>query len=131
MAPCLLGAHTCDHSQAMATANTPTSAAHQVPPSHTAPIASGSSTAAETIRVASPCPPDCPPAGLAPSASGAIPAVAAVVLPDRKFQIVPGEVGPEPVEEDQFGIGALPEQKIADPLFAAGADQQIRIGNSG
>ena len=34
------------------------------------------------------------------------------------------------VDEHQFGIGALPEQEIADALLAAGADQQIGIGHT-
>src|SRR5215475_13260217 len=66
----------------------------------------------------------------AASAGGAIPAVAAMKLTDGKFEVVAGEVGPEAIEENQLRIGALPEQEVADALFSAGADQQVRIGHA-
>ena len=52
-------------------------------------------------------------------------------LPDGLGQIVLGKIRPQPVDEHHLGIGALPQQKIADALFAAGADDQIGIGQSG
>ena len=39
------------------------------------------------------------------------------------------EIGPEGGGDDEFGVGDLPEEKIADAHFAAGADEQIGIGN--
>ena len=33
-------------------------------------------------------------------------------------------------DEDQLGVGALPEQEIADALLAAGADQQVGVGHA-
>src|SRR5471030_1360886 len=41
------------------------------------------------------------------------------------------EIRPQRVDEYQLGVGALPEQEIADALLAAGADQQVWIGNAG
>src|SRR5258708_27584066 len=42
----------------------------------------------------------------------------------RKFR-------PERVGKIELGIGEIPQQKVADALFAARADQQVRIRNSG
>ena len=42
-----------------------------------------------------------------------------------------GEVGPAERHEDELGVGELPEQEVADPLLAAGADQQIGVGDAG
>ena len=50
---------------------------------------------------------------------------------DRLFQIRAIEVRPQPVGEDELGIGALPEQEIAQAKLAAGADQKIGVGNVG
>src|SRR6185369_523132 len=46
-------------------------------------------------------------------------------LGQRILQAALVEVRPEYVAEDQFAIGQLPEQKIADTLFAAGPDEKI------
>src|SRR5882672_10407850 len=51
-------------------------------------------------------------------------------LDDRLLQMLLAEIRPQGVDEHQFGVGALPEQEIADALFAAGADEQIRIGDA-
>src|SRR3954471_17073014 len=53
------------------------------------------------------------------------------VFLDGAVEIVGIEVGPLPLEEDELGIGALPEQEVADALFAAGADQEIGIRHIG
>ena len=37
------------------------------------------------------------------------------------------EIGPAEISDMNLGIGQLPEQEIADPLLAAGPNQQIRI----
>ena len=34
-------------------------------------------------------------------------------------------------QEHEFGVGGLPQQKIRQPLFARGADDEIGIGNVG
>ena len=41
------------------------------------------------------------------------------------------EIGPEDVGNVQLGVGDLPQQKIADAQFPAGADQKIGIGQPG
>ena len=38
------------------------------------------------------------------------------------------EVRPEAVAEIQLRVGQVPEQEIADALFATGADEEVRIG---
>ena len=38
------------------------------------------------------------------------------------------EIGPEGVDEQQFGIGRLPQQEIGQPHLARGADQQVELG---
>src|SRR5258708_5050929 len=54
--------------------------------------------------------------------------LAAAIGIDRATQRLPIEVGPEFIGEIELGIGKLPEQEITDALFAAGADEQIRLG---
>src|SRR5438067_1021272 len=39
------------------------------------------------------------------------------------------EIRPEGLGHDQFGVGNLPKQKIADSHLAAGSDEQVRIGH--
>ena len=41
------------------------------------------------------------------------------------------EVGPQPVAEVQLGVGALPEQEVADAQLPGGADQQLRVVHLG
>ena len=47
---------------------------------------------------------------------------------DRIVERARVEVGPQQVGEIQLGVGELPEQEVADPLLAAGADEQVRLG---
>src|SRR5262245_36000752 len=54
-----------------------------------------------------------------------------VVLLERVVELQFAEIGPERLRHQQFGVGDLPEQKIADAHFAAGADEQVRIGQVG
>ena len=42
-------------------------------------------------------------------------------------QIFGREVGPHPFGEMQFGVGALPQQEVGQPLLAAGADEEIDV----
>ena len=51
-------------------------------------------------------------------------------LADRLLQHFLVEVRPVGVKEDELRIGELPEQEIRQAHLAAGADQQIRIGNA-
>src|SRR5689334_2011719 len=39
------------------------------------------------------------------------------------------KIRPESLSDDEFGVGNLPEEKVADAHFTAGADEQIRIGD--
>src|SRR5579871_1110880 len=55
-------------------------------------------------------------------------ALARGIFGDCPFEIALAEIGPQGRGEDQLGIGALPQQKIADALFAAGPDQQVGVG---
>src|SRR5260370_1274181 len=48
-----------------------------------------------------------------------------------RFQIFGAEVRPHAVSEIQLGIGALPEEKVAQPLFASGPQQQVDVGSRG
>ena len=41
------------------------------------------------------------------------------------------EIGPERVDEQQFGIGRLPEQEVGQALLARGADQQVERRQAG
>src|SRR3569623_1047761 len=40
------------------------------------------------------------------------------------------EIRPVLFNENELGIGALPEQEIREPLLAAGADNDVRIGHA-
>src|SRR5436305_4158939 len=97
-------------------------------PYHTAAGSSGARIAADTTRSSRPR----KRAGAATlAADAAIATLAAAELGDRPFEMLLAEVGPQGVDEHQLGVGALPEQEIADALFAAGADQQVGIGHAG
>src|SRR5665811_828838 len=59
------------------------------------------------------------------------PALALLVFADRRFERGTVEVGPIDRQEHQFAIGRLPEQEVRQALFAAGADNEIGIGQIG
>src|SRR5260221_456893 len=54
-------------------------------------------------------------------------ALAAAVRIDRLIQRRGVEVRPKLVGEIELGVRELPQQEVADPLLAAGADEQIRL----
>jgi hypothetical protein len=54
-------------------------------------------------------------------------ALARVEFRHRFFQIGPSEIGPHRAGKQQFGVGALPKQEIAQPLLSAGTDQQVHV----
>src|SRR5262245_30298761 len=60
-------------------------------------------------------------------AQAAEPPFATVKVGDGSAQVLGAEVGPEYVEEIQLGIGRLPQQEVGQPLFAAGADEEIDV----
>src|SRR5580704_14260361 len=41
------------------------------------------------------------------------------------------EIGPKDFSDEDFGVGNLPEEKIADPHFAAGTNEEIGVGQIG
>src|SRR5687768_359960 len=61
------------------------------------------------------------------SAGAAIAPRPTEIFLNRRIEIVLVEIRPLALEEDELGIGALPEQEVRDALLAAGADQQIGI----
>lgn len=44
-------------------------------------------------------------------------------------KIVLPKIGPERFGEEEFGVGGLPEQEIADSELAAGSDEEIGVRN--
>src|SRR3954469_11418373 len=65
------------------------------------------------------------------AADAAITTFAAAVLGDGPLEMLLAEVRPQGIDEHQLGVGALPQQEIADALLTAGADQKVRIGHAG
>ena len=58
-------------------------------------------------------------------------AAAARVLVERVLEVARAEVGPELVDEDELGVGELPEQEVRDAQLAGGADEQVGVGQLG
>src|SRR5262245_55058275 len=50
---------------------------------------------------------------------------------ERQAQIGGAEVGPQHVDEAELGVGALPEQEVGEPFFAAGANEEVDVGGLG
>jgi hypothetical protein len=48
-------------------------------------------------------------------------------LGNRLLEVGSGEVRPAAIGEIELGVSAFPEKKVAQPLFPAGADQEIDI----
>src|SRR5205823_225271 len=59
------------------------------------------------------------------------PAPPARELVERGLEGLAREVRPQLVAEDELRIGPLPEQVVAGPLLAAGADDQVGIVHLG
>src|SRR5262249_45644533 len=49
---------------------------------------------------------------------------------ERAEQFLTAEVRPQRVEEEQLGIGRLPEQEVGEPVLAASADKEIGLGQA-
>src|SRR4029077_14570760 len=49
-------------------------------------------------------------------------------LRERGAEIARAELGPRPRREDQLGVGALPEQEVAQALLPAGPNQEVDVG---
>src|SRR5712672_3441585 len=116
--------HSLAHSQAMPAAAIAVRIGSQGDPNHTAATAIGARTRADRIRsVRRP--------GSARANRGTVAALAATVIGNRLLEIGAPETRPQRLSEDEFGISALPQQEIADALLAAGADQEVGIGQIG
>ena len=48
----------------------------------------------------------------------------------RHVQIAGGEIRPAFLQKNKFREGAFPQQKVGQPLFSAGANQQVHICRS-
>ena len=55
------------------------------------------------------------------------PPLAPAEIGERCGEVVATEVRPQRVDETQLGVGRLPQQKVREPLLAAGADQEIDV----
>src|SRR5438105_4296616 len=54
-----------------------------------------------------------------------------LVIRNCLLQLWNVEIGPECFSHEELGVGRLPEQEIAGPLLAGGADYEVRIGQFG
>src|SRR5262245_768367 len=90
-------------------------------PNQMAANTTGPRTAAEATRSRTPryC---CMRPGPRSAADTTIATFTSAKLRDRLFQMLLAEVRPERIDKHQLGVSALPQQKIADALLAAGAD---------
>src|SRR5438270_47151 len=118
------------HSETMIGAASAARRSIQGKPNQTAARTSGARIAADTTRSKRPRKRVVGANG-ALATDAAIATFAAAELGNRLLEMLLAEVGPQGVDEDQLGVGALPQQEIADALLAAGADQQIRVGHAG
>src|SRR5438874_1118848 len=116
--------HSRAHSQAIPAPAAVVTIGSQGEPNQAAAMATGASTSADKMRSSSEW-------RSARSNRGTVAALAAAIIGDRLLQVAAPEIRPKGLGEHQLGIGALPEQEIADALLAAGADQQIGIGQLG
>ncbi len=46
---------------------------------------------------------------------------------ERALEVAGRKVGPEPVNEVEFRIGALPEEEVGQSLFASGPDKEVDV----
>src|SRR3954454_17432115 len=53
------------------------------------------------------------------------------VLLARRPQVPAVEVRPEGVEEDELGVGRLPQQEVAGPVLLGAAHEQVDVGHVG
>jgi hypothetical protein len=58
-----------------------------------------------------------------------ITAIAALERTQRLVKLMAIEIGPEDLRKVNFGIGHLPQQKIAQAHLATGANQQVGIAS--
>src|SRR6266581_9699414 len=58
-------------------------------------------------------------------------APAAGVVVESGAELLLAEIGPERVDEDQLGVGELPQEEVGDPQLAGSTDQKIGVGHLG
>ena len=98
--------------------------ANTQPPTYTAASTSGASTSAEATRK--------PSSRAARSATRrTVAPLALLELGHRAFKLMFGKVRPQGIGEHELGVRQLPQKKVAEPLFAAGPDQEIGIRHIG
>src|SRR5258707_8243308 len=117
------------HSETISGAASAATRSIQGKPNQIAASRSGPRMAADRIRRSRPRYRWLRPVG-ASAVDAAIAPLTPAKLDDRLLQMLLAEIRPQGVDEHQFGVGALPEQEIADALFAAGADQEVGIGHA-
>src|SRR5579871_6366678 len=112
------------HSFIMRMAASMTNAVKTTPPIHTQESDTRKSTAADRMRSFRPS------QRSALLCGGSIAPLSAGVFQQRLAQVREGEIRPEHGSKIKFRVGRLPEQEIAEPLLAAGADEQVRVGDA-
>src|SRR5216684_3670642 len=65
------------------------------------------------------------------SSSSAESTAATRVLLDCGSKLVRPEVGPERVDEHEFGVRRLPQKEVREAELARGPDHEIRVGHLG
>src|SRR5690606_39660899 len=58
-------------------------------------------------------------------------AVAVLVVADGGVEGLAAEVGPEGLRDVELGVGDLPEEEVRDAHLAAGADEEVGVGEAG
>src|SRR6476469_7944155 len=96
------------HSISAMQATTVSKAQRTAPPSHSTPIAAVASKAPIRLRVAR--------SDL--GSASAIAPLAPAKARNRILEARPIEIGPERIDEQQLGIGRLPQQEIGESLLA-------------
>ena len=56
-------------------------------------------------------------------------AFAVLIVGDGAVQLFGGEIGPEDVGEIEFAVGTLPQEEIAQPELASGANEEFGVGH--
>src|SRR6201997_5329524 len=62
---------------------------------------------------------------------GAVAAFAFLIVDEGFEEAGAIEIGPESFGDEDFGVGNLPEEEIADAHFAGGSDEEIGVGEIG
>src|SRR3954469_16356105 len=115
-------------------AATPASAKSHQPPAHTTRRTSGRPTivtSTREIRGGTTAPAGAGAALLVAALAAAEAAPAAGVVVESRAKLVLAEVRPERVDEDELGVGELPQEEIGDPQLTGGANQEVWVGHLG